>query len=317
MSPVLAINWVYRAAIYLTPVVYRVCQSTGCDANSYANAAARFDKYINDVTADPAEISAGMSAYLGAPEGGIALVTDFTGTFELRKLQWRLSRAPGGRTEDLDVMNFHFIKAPSGTPAAWVDGTDLPIIEAAFGTFTTAVKSFWFPFTHSDQFRWYADGPAFYALNGDGTAYVPIGDNPALRITEVDVPGTASSTTALPPQVAATITEKCSARRHWGRFYIPMQSSGSTDATGLLASATVTTLVTATVALYNTCRASSLIPVVWSIQKPVRPKRPSGTLPAQPAKAYEITSVQVDDIADIMRTRRYRSGVNKTNTALT
>lgn len=313
----MAIVWVYRAAIALSPVVTRICQSAGCDANSYANAAARFDRYLNDITADPAEISAGMSLYLGAPEGGLALVTDYTGTFELRKLQWRLSRAPGSRTEDVDVMTFHFLKVSAGTPVAWVDGTDLPLIETGLNTLTTALKSFWFPFTHSDQYRWYADGPAFYEIVSGNPIATPIGDNPALRITEVDVAGTASSTTALPPQCAASVTEKTSARKHWGRFYIPMQASGSTDATGLLGSATVTSIAAAVVTFYNSCRSSSLVPVVWSIQKPARPKRPSGTLPAQPAKAYEITSVQVDDIVDIIRSRRYRSGINKTVTALT
>lgn len=317
MSSGVAIVWVWRAAIALTPVVYRVCQSTGCDAARYADAMARFTGPLEDITADPAEISAGMSLYLGAPEGGISLVTDYTGTFELRKLQWRLSRAPAARTEDVDVMTMHFLKISSGAPAAWVDGTDLPALETKLDTLCTALKPNWVSTTHSDQYRWYADGPAFYALVSGNPIAQPIGDNPAVRITEVDVPGTGSVTQALPPQSAMSVTKITSARKHWGRFYIPIQVPSAMDATGLFSATQVTTVAAAVVAFYNSCRASSLLPVVWSIQKGERPKRPSGTLPAQPAKAYEITSVQVDDISDTIRSRRYRSGINKTKTALT
>jgi hypothetical protein len=313
-----AIVWIWRAAIMLTPVVYRVCQSTGCDANSYANTAARWDSILNDVTADPAEISAGMSADIGAPEGGVIVVTDFTGTFELRKLQWRLSRAPASRVEDVDVMTFHFLKTSGGAPVAWNDATDLATIETALGTLTTGLKAYWPAFVHSDQFRWYADGPAFYTIPADDWHAIPVGDNPALRITEVDVAGTASvAAGCLPPQCALTVTEKTSSRRHWGRFYLPMLSTAALDGTGLLASAAQNALATLVQTFYNSCRSSGLTPVVWSIQKGARPKRPSGTLPAQPAKAYEITSLQIDDIFDIIRSRRYRAGITKSQIALT
>lgn len=312
-----AIVWVYRLAIALSPVVTRICATQGCDANQWANALARWDAVLNDITADPAEISAGMSLDLGAPEGGTAVVTDYTGTFELRKLQWRLSRAPAGRTEDVDVMTFHFLKTSAGAPAAWNDATDLAAVETAFNTLTTTLKPFWLPTTHSDQYRWYADGPAFYALNGDGTNYVPIGDNPALRITEVDVAGTSATTAALPPQVAFSMTEITSQRKHWGRFYFVAQDSVSLDATGLMKASTLGNILTAWVTAYNACRSASVTPVVWSIQKPVRPKRPAGTLPAWPAHAFEVTALQADDIMDVVRSRRYRSSVTKTRTALT
>lgn len=317
MSPGVAIAPILRIAIQLTSATLRYCVSQGCSTEDFENAYHRYRKDLEDITADPDEISAGMSLYIGAPEGGTITVTDFTGSFELRKLMFRLSRAPAGRTEDVDVMTFHFLKVTSGTPSAWSDATDLGNVETAMNTWVTANKGSWFAFTHADQYRWYADGPAFYSLNGDGTAYVPNGDNPALRITEIDVAGTATGTSCLPPQCAVTVTEKTSSRKHWGRFYIPVQASATTDATGLVQSGQVTGFASSTVTLYNTCRAASVVPVVWSIQKPVRPKRPSGTLPAQPAKAYEITAVQVDDIVDIIRSRRYRTGLNKTTTALT
>lgn len=312
----MAVVWIWRAAIALTPVVYRVCQSTGCDANSYANTAARWDSLLNDITADPAEISAGMSSDLG-PEGGTIVVTDFTGTFELRKLQWRLSRAPAGRVEDVDVCSFHFIKATGGTPGTYNDTTDLGAVETALTQFGNTWAPHLVPFTHSDQYRWYKDGPAYYELNGAGSAYIPKGDNPAIRVTEVDIAGTSSITAVLPPQCAISVTEKTSRRKSWGRFYLPLQSVADVDGTGLFIGTARTALMTAVVTFYNSCRAASMVPVVFSIQKPARDSASGGTLAPQNAIAYEIASIQIDDIVDIIRSRRYAAGVNKSTTVLT
>jgi hypothetical protein len=245
-------------------------------------------------------------------------VTDFTGSFELRKLQWRISRAPTGRIEDVDVCTFHFIKVSGGTPTTWaVDFSDLATIETALAAMWTTDKTDYPSFMHSDQFRWYKDGPAFYELNGDGTAYVPIGDNPAVRVTEVDVAGTSSSTAVLPPQVAWGSTEITSSRKHWGRFYLPAGDANRLDATGLLGSTELGSTLGAAVTFYNACRAASCLPVVWCIQKPERTKKNGGTLAPQAATAFEVTHLQMDDITDVIRRRRYQNGVTKTRTALT
>jgi hypothetical protein len=258
-----------------------------------------------------------MSVDLGAPEGGFAYVTDFPAPFTLQKLQWRLSRAPAGRLEDVDVMTFHFIKSTGGTPGTWNDSTDCAAVETAIATYTGNIGSNWFPFTHSDQYRWYRDGPAYWELNGDGTRYVPVGDNPAYRVTEVDQAGTASGSNALPPQVAITVTEKTSQRKHWGRWYIPMQLPTTLDATGLLSSTTTNSVLTNSKNFYNACRAASCVPVVFCIPKPARHTSSGGSLAATPGVAYEVTSLQVDDIIDIIRSRRYKASVTKVSAALT
>lgn len=314
-----AVVLLFRLAIQVAPIVYRVCVTSGCDLNQWSNAALRFYSRLTDPDEDPAVLSDDITASLGDAEGAFVAVTDFTGTFELRKLQWRLSRAPaGGTVEDVDVMTFHFIKATGGTPGTYVDGTDLPAVETALGTFWGAIKANYPSWTHSDQYRWYKDGPAFYVLNTEGTHYVPAGDNPALRVTEVDVAGTLGAGTAmLPPQVASTITERTSSRRHWGRFYLPAMTSSNASADGRLNSSPLGTILGAAVTFYNSCRSSSMIPVVWSIQKPERPKKPSGTLPAYSAQAFEITSLQMDDLFDVIRSRRYGAPTIRTNTALT
>jgi len=310
-----AIALFLRVAVQIGIAAYRICAGPTMDPVACANKIASVWNHLQSPSHSAAEVQAELNAG-GVPEEGAWVVTDFTGTFELRRLQWRLSRAPGARIEDVDVMTFHFIKASGGTPGTYNDAVDLAAVETALNNYTTALKSDWHSFIHSDQYRWYKDGPAFYhAPDGGQPYYLPNGDNPAIRITEVDVAGTASSTSALPPQCAVTITEKTSARKHWGRWYIPVSNTGDTDNTGLLSSAP--TFLSSSVAFYNACRAAQMVPVVFSIQKPERPKKPSGTLAAQPAIAYEVLALQCDNIVDIIRRRRYRNATSKTSTTLT
>lgn len=310
----MAVVLLFRLAILVAPTVWRLTASSQPSNLFLVEQALRqYWERLGDPDEDPEELQSEMSS----EEVGF-VVTDFTGTFELRKLQWRLSRSPaGGTVEDQDVMTFHFIKAPSGTPAAWVDSTDLPLIETAVGTYWTAVKSFLPSFVHSDQYRWYKDGPAFWELNEAGTEYVPITPNPAVRVTEVDVPGTSTETHQMPPQVALTMTEKTSVRSAWGRWYLPLSTSLLLDSAGRIGTADVDALNGSAVTFYNSCRSSSLVPVVWSKPKPERPKKPSGTLPPWPATAFEVLSIQTDNLWDIIRRRRYDAPTYRKVTTLT
>jgi hypothetical protein len=280
---------------------------------------ARFYTRIFDSSEDPAALSADMTAEIAAAtEGGSIIVTDFTGTFELRKLQWRFSRAPsGGTIEDVDVNTFHFIKATGGTPGTYVDSTDLAAVETAADTYFNAIKAFFPSFMHSDQYRWYKDGPAFWELNDEGTRFVPITPNPAIRVTEVDAAGTSSATVVLPPQDAMTVTEKTSARQHWGRWYLPAPGSNVVDGTGRITTSSTDALLAAAVTFYNSCRTAHMVPVVFSVAKPERPKKPSGTLPAQDAIAFEVASLQMDNLVDVIRSRRYSIATYKPVTVLT
>jgi hypothetical protein len=267
---------------------------------------------------DSADIQTGLNAQYAAEENPGWIVADVTGTFELRKLQVRISRAPAGRIEDVDVMTFHFLKTVSGTPSNdWSSGTEYSAVETAFNAMWTTDKTDYPSFMHLDQYRWYKDGPDFWELNTAGTAYVPKGDNAAVRVTEVDVAGTSSATAVLPPQVAWSLTEITSKRRSWGRFYLPAGDANRLDNTGLLGATELGSTLGAAVTFYNACRTATAIPVVFSIQKPERPKAGGGTLDAVGATAYEVTSLQMDDICDVIRSRRYQNGVTKTRTALT
>jgi len=316
----MAVVLAFRLAIFFGgPIAWRYVAAGGSTySGAIQHGILAFYDRLNDPSEDPAELAAEMSA--GYPETGAAFtVTDFTGTFELRKLQWRLSRAPsGGTVEDQDVMTFHFLKTSAGAPGTYVDGTDLPAVETALGAYWTSLKDRYYPWVHSDQYRWYKDGPAFWTLNTDGTAYVPIGSNPAIRVTEVDVAGTyGGSASSLPPQVSLTITEKTDVRKSWGRWYLPAMVSSYADSDGRVPSAQVDLLAGFAVTFYNACRTSNMTPVVFSIPKPERPKKPSGTLPAQGGIALEVTSIQVDNLWDVIRRRRYDAATYRKVTALT
>jgi hypothetical protein len=245
-------------------------------------------------------------------------VTDFTGTFELRHLHWRFSRAPaGGLVEDQDTVTWHFIKASGGVPGTYNDATDLAAVETAANTLWTGLSPFYKSWVHSDQFRWYKDGPAFWHPNTAGDKIIPVVPNPAIRITEVDVPGSLSGTTCMPPQTSITITKKVSSRKNWGRIYMPAHSTAWSDNEGRVVVANVDTLNAAWVTFCNSCRAASMIPVVFSIPKLARPTAGGGELAAQGGIAFEISSLQTDNLFDVIRTRRYSGPTYRKVTTLT
>jgi hypothetical protein len=313
-----AVVLAFRIAIMLTPTVARYCMTGGSPpTQGFSLWVQEHLDTLFDSEKSAAEVTAELQATLD--EGSVVLVADIEEPFELRKLQVRWSRAPsGGTLEDVDVCTFHFLKLDSGVPSnSWLTA-DYTTLETAFGTAWGAIKDYYNAFVHLDQYRWYADGPAFYHQVGGSGPFVPIGDNAARRVTEVDVAGTAANgNPMLPPQVAISVTEKVSSRKHWGRFYLPTIWAQACTDPGRLANSAITHLLPPWVTFYNAARAAQLIPVVFSIQKPERPKKPSGTLPAVGAVAYEVTSLQMDDLFDVIRSRRYSAPTIRTNTALT
>lgn len=301
----------------IAPFVYRFAASGG--VSPFTPEFTAIQQYL-DQFIDPNSDPGTLSSVLSESSGETITVADVEAPFELRKLMWRISRAPTGSVEDQDVLTFHFLKAPGGTPTNSWDTSDYTTIETAMGTFFDYLKAGYPSWMHSDQFRWYADGPDFYELRSTPAParYVPkTTGNPARRVTEVDVAGTSSATVNLAPQVAITVTEKTSSRLHWGRFYVPAILPAYGDQYGRIASASCDGMAGAVQTLYNTCRAASLIPVVFSIQKPERLKANGATLPAVGAVAYEITSVQVDNLFDIIRRRRYSSATYRKVDTLT
>lgn len=234
-------------------------------------------------------------------------MADVEGAFELGKLQWRFARAPaGGVTEDVAVMTFHFLK--TATPTAPWTTNDCATIEDNLDTLWAALAPNWFTTIRSDQYRWYKDGPAYYELvpEEDPYRYQPIGDNPAIRVTEVDVPGT-SSVSPLPPQVAVSITEKTSKRGSWGRVYLPAPDGSASDISGRVDATWGSETIAAFGTFYGTLKAAGTPCVVFSIQKPERPKKNGKMLGPEPARALEILSLVMDNVFDVIRSRRWEN----------
>lgn len=307
----MAVVLIFRVAIAVTPVVVRACQTNACDANQWANTFARFYGRFIDPSEDPAALSADMSADIAAnSEGGFATVTDFTGTFEMRKLQVRFQRTPpGGVIEDIDVITMHFLKAPGGTPTnSWLD-SDYTTLETALDTWWASLKLKYISTIQLGQYRWYASGPEW--------DITPAPYNPARRITERSVVGTAAGTSALPPQCAMSITQRTASRPTWGRFYLPAPGVGVLATEGIILSSAVTSLAADVVTMFNTARAANLLPVVFTRARGEYTRRDGTVLPAKAASCHTVDSIQVDNIFDVIRSRRWATVTQRVNTALT
>lgn len=181
------------------------------------------------------------------------------------------------------MVTVHFLNLTDSEPDSTWDGTDYGTVETAFSQLWTDIKDNYFSWLHLDQFRWYRDGPAFHPTPSEG--------NPADRVTEVDVAGSLTTgTTNLPPQVAISVTERTAIRKRWGRFYLPAPRVSQTTIEGRLQAAFVDEIADACEAAFNTCRAADLIPVVFS---------------PTTENAYSVDELQVDDLFDVIRSRRW------------
>lgn len=144
-------------------------------------------------------------------------------------------------------------------------------------TFWTAVRSHVSTKVKSSELRFY-DVPA-----NPGT---PMGD--PVHVEPIDLLGTATGST-LPPQCSISVTLKTSVRKRWGRFYLPGPTTTDMTTEGRLQGAVQNSLATAAAGL--TFRGGTGAAVVvfsrvhWNHQDP--------------------TEIQVDDIYDIIRRRRY------------
>lgn len=101
----------------------------------------------------------------------------------------------------------------------------------------------------------------------------------------------------LPPQIACSVTERGeqTPKRHWGRFYLPGIPGAWLDVDGTIHSTVQAGLVTKLGELYSAWTTSDYYPVVWSILSP------------GPPGATKVEIIQVDEILDVIRRRRYES----------
>ena len=234
----------------------------------------------------------------------------YTGDYELRRMDALFSRQPsGGAPQDDAVCTFDFVNLTGGVPDATWTTADYAQVETAWNTFWSNMVSSYSASLKCKELRWYANGPAF---KPHGTTSAPL-----LRLTPVNVPGTASGG-MLPPQIALTVTEVTAAhytvppehghpgqlRHRWGRWYMPSPAinaaAGTGSQDGRPASALASSLSSNAKTFYNACRGgNNLIPVVYS---------------PTTGNAYSVDSLHVDDIWDVIRRRRFDTPTTRNDT---
>lgn len=216
-------------------------------------------------------VSAGASAAPGSGAG-------------VRRAQLRFSRTPPSTfDDDVAEMHFDFMNITGGTPDdTWTD-TDFTDLEGYLSTWFGAVAGRMHTSHHLEEVRWYRIG----------TGVTP--PNPAERITAFGAGGTSSSP-MLPPQMAASITIKTGTRKQWGRTYFPGLTDNSHTSSGQLGTGTVDDLCNATDALAVSAKTKEFY---------------LGVLSGVAGSFFTAEQIQVDDVADVIRSRRWRNSTYK------
>lgn len=225
---------------------------------------------------------------------GLWLV-EWTSAYELRKLTVKWTRTPAtGVVQDAAMCTFHFVNLTGGIPdESWITA-DYTAVEGAFDTFWTAEKMVFPTSLKLAEYQWRADGPA----------YRPFGSSlsPTLRTIARSVAATGVGE-GLPPQVAVSVTETTDSkftvenvegagtqlRNRWGRFYLPAPVVSQVG-NGRFGSGTASALADAVETFYETCVTAGLHPVVYS---------------PTTGHAWSVKEIHVDDIFDVIRSRRY------------
>lgn len=235
-------------------------------------------------------------------------IVEWTTSYELRKLAVTWTRTPAGAgvPQDAAITTHHFLNLTAGVPDASWTTTDYTDVETAFDAYWTTLKTFYNPSYKLSEYVWRADGPAFR----------PFGSSlsPTLRRTARAVAGT-SAAQQLPPQIAISVTETTGAqftvedvegvgtqiRNRWGRFYLPAPGV-DLSADGRLVATAQTTIANATETFYEACVSAGLIPVMYS---------------PTTGHAWSVLEIHVDDIWDVIRSRRYITPLSRAARVIT
>lgn len=227
----------------------------------------------------------------------------WTAPYELRKLTALWSRHDdAGWPQDYAMTTHHLLNLTDDDPDATWTTDDYVAAEARFDQFWSELKDRYQSKIHLNGYRWTADGPAFKPF-GSSTS-------PTLRNAERDEPGT-SVNQMLPPQVAVTVTEVTAAkytvadveghpgpqlRNRWGRFYLPSPDI-LCDSAGRITEGFTEAVGDAAEEMYNGWITDDFIPVMYS---------PST------GSSWSVTALHVDDIFDVVRSRRYTNPTRRT-----
>jgi len=200
----------------------------------------------------------------------------------VRKAMLVYSRLLHTPPQDQMTTHIDFLNVTAGSPDdTWTDA-DFAFLEGEIVNFQQLIAPQIHTKTVLDQIRWYRVGPGI----------VP--PNPAVRILEVNTPGTSGTQGAA--QVAATITLKTVPRRQWGRMYLPVAGNMIAGADGRFSQTAVQAVADAANLMFTNAAANEFLPVIFSKSR---------------GKAYGIESLTVDNVPDVIRSRRFNEATFK------
>jgi hypothetical protein len=240
------------------------------------------------------ESDADLSNALSTSMGYTVTVATYSGSFELRKVQCAFTQVDSAApSDDLRIFTLHLIKLSGGAPSAdW--------LAADFTNLAAAIDAWWLAVKVS-----YPGGTTFKSIKAYKAGPNVVAPQPPVYSADRAAIGT-SGGAPMPPQVALTVTEKAGFKLNWGRFYMPAPSINNTTAYGRPTSASLTTFADATDTMYESLKTNNIPVVVYRAALPIRDKRNGVELAARAASAVTVDEIQIDDVYDVIRSRRWK-----------
>lgn len=294
----MAVVLAYRIAIYLagrgTASVYTASGAGGGGSLTLLR------PYIEERLAagdSDEDISIGASERFGIT---VAVAT-FDPPFELRRFHVIFDRVSGDVAgDDVAMFTFDCLKLAGGSPSAdWLAG-DFTTVDSAVTALWASLKVNYNSAVSLSRLKGYKAGPAI------SPPQIAVYDNDM-----TNVPGTAGAN-SLPPANALTVTERAGSKLHWGRLYLPSMSYRNASNTELLTSsgrptsALCSAVADAFDTMYEALRTANLPVVVYRPPLPARETKAGATLPARSGSAWTVETLAVDDVWDVMRSRRWK-----------
>lgn len=247
-----------------------------------------------DFLANSEDSDEGISFEMSQAFGYAVNVTTWADPFELRRvqIQWSQNDAVVAG-DDTRIGTMDFMKLTAGAPDdQWLEADFISLV-AHLGQWWTAIDQLYTDQTKLHKYSIYKLGPDVHP--------------PQVPVYEqiVDLPG-GSAGPMLPPQVAVTVTEMAGSKPHWGRIYLPSMATSACSVYGRCAGI-APTVADAFDNLYQSLKTDqNLHAVVYRRPLPERAKKNGVLLPARPGTAWTVDTIQVDDVFDVMRSRRWK-----------
>jgi hypothetical protein len=193
--------------------------------------------------------------------------------------------------EDVAILTMHCRGVQAGLPDVLnpMDDTNRGNFAGKLDTWWTAVKAYVCSKYTLREYR-------FYAL--PDSLGLPMG--PPDKIVTKGINGV-SAPPPMPSQVALSVTFKTDQRKQWGRFYIPGIVNSNLDNNGRFVAAMTGTIANATKGLTDRNGSGACL-TVWS--------RTQWT-------HHDPQTIQVDDIPDVIRSRRLSFPITRSQVAAT